>query len=73
MSTTETQIVEMLRQLPEPALDEVKVFLNSLLEQYQQQTLPVNKGMDFIDRVKGTLKSGMTTDEVMALTRGEDD
>ncbi|HLL81529.1 MAG TPA: AbrB/MazE/SpoVT family DNA-binding domain-containing protein [Longimicrobium sp.] len=26
----------------------------------------------FIDSIRGTLKGGMTTDEVMALTRGDD-
>lgn len=31
MSTTEAQILEMIRQLPQPALDGVKVFLNFLL------------------------------------------
>lgn len=30
------------------------------------------RGWELIERIRGTATSGMTTDEIMALTRGED-
>ena len=72
MLTTEAEIIEMLRKLPKPALDEVKAFLNSLADRYQQSNDSLSPGMNFINKARGKARSGMTTDEIMALTRGEE-
>jgi hypothetical protein len=79
MATTDTEnvieIVELLRQLPEPALDEVKIFLNSLLDRYQQTSISdrsQNRGETIIAALAGKATSSFTTDEIMSITRGEE-
>lgn len=70
-----TEIVELLRQLPEPALDEVKIFLNSLLDRYQQTSIndcSQNRGEAIIAALAGKATSSLTTDEIMRITRGEE-
>lgn len=74
MTTTQAEIVELLENLPEPALDEVRGFLMSLQKRYQpQKVTKPSEGMAYIEQVRGQMKFEMTTDEIMALTRGEDD
>ncbi|AGF53757.1 ssr6048 (plasmid) [Synechocystis sp. PCC 6803] len=72
--TTQAQIVEMLEQLPDGALDEVKSFLAALQNRYPAKHAPkLSEGMAYIEQVRGKMQCDMTTDEIMALTRGEDD
>ena len=71
MSTTETEILEMIRNLPKPALDEVKVFLDFLTWRYQEAS-PQPKGAEIVSAIRGKATAGMTTDEVLNLTRGNE-
>lgn len=74
MTTTQMQIVEMLQSLPEPALDEIKVFIDFVSWRYQQtgheQQTP-SKGEAMVAAMIGKGTSGLTTDEIMQMTRGE--
>ncbi len=71
MLTTETEILEIIRKLPQPALAEVKVFLDFLTWRYQgEQTQP--KGVTLIAAMRGKATTDMTTDEILDLTRGEE-
>lgn len=76
MSTKEMQIVEMLHQLPEPALDEIKVFIDFLSWRYHQQVLPnpqpLSRGEAIVAAMVGKGTSNLTTDEIMQMTRGEE-
>ncbi len=67
-NVTESQLLELLRQLPEPALVEVKEFLSFLKWRYQQQVQP-EENIDIITALKGKATANLTTDEIMALTR----
>jgi hypothetical protein len=71
MSTTETQILEMIRNLPKPALDEVRVFLDFLTWRYQEN-LPQPRGAAMVAAMRGKATAGMTTDEILNLTRGNE-
>lgn len=71
MSTTEAQILEMIRQLPKPALDEVKVFLDFLTWRYQEN-LPQPRGTAIIATMRGKATARMTTDAILNLTRGNE-
>lgn len=74
MTTTPTQIVEMLQSLPEPALDEIKVFIDFVSWRYQQTThlqQPLSRGEAIVSAMVGKGTSGLTTDEIMQMTRGE--
>ena len=69
MLTTETEILAILRNLPQPALEEAKIFLDFLFFRYQK-TSP--KGATLIANLRGKATEDMTTDEVLNLTRGEE-
>jgi hypothetical protein len=71
MSTTETQILEMIRNLPKPALDEVRVFLDFLTWRYQED-LPQTRGTAIVAAMRGKATAGMTTDAILSLTRGNE-
>lgn len=71
MSTNEAQILEMLRNLPQPALEEVRVFLDFLTWRYQEQS-PQSKGSAIVAEMRGKATVGMTTDEILKLTRGDE-
>lgn len=71
MSTTETQILEIIRNLPQPALDEVRVFLDFLAWRYQEK-LPRQHGAAVVAAMRGKATAGMTTDEILKLTRGDE-
>lgn len=71
MSTNETQILEMIRNLPEPALDEVRVFLDFLAWRYQEN-LPRQRGTEMVAAMRGKATAGMTTDDILKLTRGDE-
>ncbi|MEB3831503.1 transcriptional regulator [Phormidium sp. CCY1219] len=69
MLTTETEILAILRNLPQPALEEAKIFLDFLAWRYQN-TSP--KGATLIANLRGKATGDMTTDEILNLTRGEE-
>ncbi|MGL5083249.1 MAG: transcriptional regulator [Microcoleaceae cyanobacterium] len=71
MSTTETQILEMIRNLPKPALDEVRVFLDFLTWRYQEN-LPQPQGTAMVAAMRGKATAVMTTDAILNLTRGNE-
>ncbi|OKH17068.1 hypothetical protein [[Limnothrix rosea] IAM M-220] len=71
--TTATQIFEMLQGLLTPALEELKSFIVTLQKRYPVITLEKpSEGMAYIEQVRGQMQCDMTTDEIMALTRGEE-
>lgn len=75
MSATEMQIVEMLRSLPEPALDEIKVFIDFLSWRYHQTSVnspPQSRGEAIVAALVGKGTANFTTDEIMGMTRGEE-
>lgn len=75
MTTTPTQIVEMLQSLPEPALDEIKVFIDFVSWRYQRTPdvqQPPSRGEAMVAAMLGKGTSGLTTGEIMQMTRGED-
>ncbi|MGA0199500.1 MAG: transcriptional regulator [Prochlorotrichaceae cyanobacterium] len=71
MSTTEAHILEMIRQLLQPALDEVKVFLDFLVWRYQE-SLPQTRGTTIVAAMRGKATAKMTTDAILSLTRGNE-
>ncbi|QZZ19811.1 DUF2281 domain-containing protein [Trichothermofontia sichuanensis B231] len=71
MSITEAQLLEIIRQLPQPALDEVKVFLDFLTWRYQEN-LPQLRGAAIVAAMRGKATAEMTTDEILNLTRGNE-
>lgn len=71
MSTTETQLLEMIRSLPQPALDEVKVFLDFLTWRYQGN-VPQTRGATLVAAIRGKATTGMTTHEILNLTRSDE-
>ncbi|APB33385.1 hypothetical protein GlitD10_1065 [Gloeomargarita lithophora Alchichica-D10] len=71
MTTTEMEILKILRQLPPPALAEVKVFLDFLSWRYQTTPMPSqHRGIEMLAAMRGKATAGMTTDEILELTRG---
>ncbi len=68
MLTTETEILAILRNLPQPALEEAKIFLDFLAWRYQNQS---PQGANLIASLRGKATREMTTDEILNLTRGE--
>ncbi|MEA5418253.1 transcriptional regulator [Spirulina sp. CCNP1310] len=69
MLTTETEILAILRNLPQPALDEAKIFLDFLAWRYQNN-LP--QGANLIASLRGKATRDLSTDEILSLTRGEE-
>ena len=68
MRNTETELLAILRNLPQPALEEAKIFLDFLAWRYQN---PSPKGANLIASLRGKATGDMTTDEILNLTRGE--
>jgi hypothetical protein len=69
MLTTETEILDILRNLPQPAIEEAKIFLDFLAWRYQN---PSPKGENLIATLRGKATGDMTTNEILNLTRGEE-
>jgi hypothetical protein len=57
-----------LPNLPQPALEEAKIFLDFLAWRYQNQS---PQGANLIASLRGKATREMTTDEILNLTRGE--
>ncbi|OKH17069.1 transcriptional regulator [[Limnothrix rosea] IAM M-220] len=75
MNATQTKIIEMLESLPEEALDEVKVFLDFVSWRYQRSVRnpqALSRGEAMVAAMVGKGTSGLTTDEIMQMTRGEE-
>ncbi|SMH58938.1 MULTISPECIES: hypothetical protein [Cyanophyceae] len=75
MTTTQMQIVEMIQSLPEPALDEIKVFVDFVSWRYQRNPdapQSLSRGEAMVAAMVGQGTSGLTTDEIMQMTRGEE-
>ncbi|MEE3716862.1 hypothetical protein V2H45_08910 [Tumidithrix elongata RA019] len=71
MLTTETEILEIIQNLPQPALEEIRIFLDFLTWRYQKNP-PRKRGADMISAMRGKATTGMTSDEILNLTRGKD-
>ncbi|WP_159783747.1 transcriptional regulator [Sodalinema gerasimenkoae] len=77
MPTTETEILAILsrsetpreRNLPQPALEEAKIFLDFLAWRYQNQS---PQEANLIASLRGKATGNMTTDEILNLTWGEE-
>jgi len=69
MLTTETEILAILRNLPQPALEEAKIFLDFLAWRYQNDS---PKEANLIASLRGKATEDLTTDEILNLTRGEE-
>ncbi|WP_017307241.1 transcriptional regulator [Spirulina subsalsa] len=69
MLTTETEILAILRNLPQPALDEAKIFLDFLAWRYQNNS---HQGANLIASLRGKATGDLSTDEILSLTRGEE-
>lgn len=71
MSTDTRELVEICEQLPEAQRAEVKDFARFLLTK-NQDTAPCRQAADrWLTGAQGAAKAGLTTDQVMELTRGE--
>lgn len=70
MSTTETELIERIRQLPPSARAEVKTFLDFLAWRYQTEQ-PQAQGNTLIAALRGQATTDLTTDEILEITRGE--
>jgi hypothetical protein len=69
MLNNETEILNILRELPSPALEEVKIFLDFLVWRYEHNS---PQKVNLIASLKGKATNTMTTDEILHLTRGEE-
>ncbi|MDB9493000.1 transcriptional regulator [Spirulina major CS-329] len=69
MLTTETEILAILRNLPQPALDEAKIFLDFLAWRYQNNS---PQCANLIASLRGKATGDLSTDEILSLTRGEE-
>lgn len=69
MLNNETEILNILRKLPSPAIEEVKIFLDFLAWRYEQDSPPKT---NLIPSLRGKATNKMTTDEILNLTRGEE-
>lgn len=67
--TIPQEIREALGLLPDTEVELTVMDGGVLVRKVREK--PADFG-SFIDSIRGTLKCGMTTDEVMALTRGDD-
>ncbi|TVQ58928.1 MAG: transcriptional regulator [Spirulina sp. DLM2.Bin59] len=69
MLTTETEILAILRNLPQPALEEAKIFLDFLAWRYQDHG---PQGASLIASLRGKATGDLSTNEILSLTRGEE-
>ncbi len=71
MSSDTKQLIEICEQLPPAQRVEVTNFARCLLAKSQNPTLRREATERWLAKARGVAKAGMTTDQVMALTRGE--
>jgi hypothetical protein len=65
----ETEILNILRELPSPALEEVKIFLDFLVGRHEHNS---PEKANLITSLKGKATNTMTNDEILNLIRGEE-
>jgi hypothetical protein len=66
--STLTEIATAIEQLPTSQVDELAAWL----EEYRARRATSPSADDWLDRARGAARPGVTTAEVMALTRGEE-
>jgi len=71
MRTAREEIVSMIYQLPEQQLEKIVNYILLLKNSTDAQTGIEKRGDAIISLIKGRAASGMSTDEIMRLTRGE--
>jgi hypothetical protein len=71
MLTTATEILQIIQNLPQPVLEEVRMFLDFLTWRYLENP-PLKRGSDMIAAMRGNATTGMTSDEILNLTRGKE-
>lgn len=74
MTSKQMEIVEILGTLPESALDEIKIFIDFVSWRYQQNPdapQSLSRGEAMVAAMVGKGTSGLSTDEIMQMTRGE--
>jgi hypothetical protein len=72
MSAETRELIEICEKLPPAQREEVTDFARSLLTRSNGETgLGRQAAERWLTRAVGTAKPGVTTDQVMALTRGE--
>jgi hypothetical protein len=71
MQVTEAEIVAILHDLPQPALEEAKVFIDFLAWRYRGLTIESRKSL--ITTIQEKVTADLTTDEVVSLAHSEDD
>jgi cytochrome c553 len=64
---TITEIESAIERLPEPEVAELAAWL----ERHRQQRGAQPPAAEWLDRVRGAARPGVTTDDVMAWTRAE--
>jgi len=70
MQVIEAEIVAMLRDLPQTALEEAKVFIDFLAWRYHSSQ-PEEKCSSLIRAMRGKANTGLTTDEIINLSRSD--
>ena len=70
MQFIEAEIVAILHNLPQPALEEAKVFMDFLAWRYRTSQ-PTEQGKSLIGAMRGKANTGLTTDEIMNMSRSE--
>lgn len=71
MSTDTQELIQTFEQLPESKRAEVADFARFLLERDRKQISQSTTVERWLDSAAGAATVGATTDQVMALTRGE--
>jgi hypothetical protein len=71
MSSETKQLVEICERLPEAQRAEVADFARCLLAKNQSSALYNDVAERWLSTARGAAKPGVTTDQVMALTRDE--
>ncbi len=71
MSTDTKQLIEICEQLPQAQRVEVAEFARLLLAKSRDATSRSEVTQRWLAGARGAARAGMTTDQVMALTRGE--
>jgi hypothetical protein len=66
--STITEIEAAIERLPEPQVDELAAWLETL----RKQRTPLPPVESWLNRAVGAAKPGVTTADVIALTRGEE-
>ena len=69
---TLVEIKAAVDRLPRPQQEELRVFLGTRLEAPSRKGFSPEEFAEWLKTARGVGLSGMTTDEIMAMTRGEE-